>query len=431
MNALLLTFKTLRLMGDFVETELGNLPPEWVVKTVEELVQEKVLAKPLDGNHGNIHPKGTDFVNEGIPFIMASDINNGKVDLVNCKFISKKQADSLQKGFSKTGDVLLTHKASLGRTAIVQESPYPYIMLTPQVTYYRILNQNRLVNKYLKYYFDSPVFQNTLVNHGDSGSTRAYVGITAQRELPVIYPPIEIQSSISQTLGSLDDKIDLLHRQNETLEKMAETLFRQWFVEEADESWEEGVLGDYAEHSKVSVKPSGNPLLLFAHHSIPGFDNGKEPVYELGKEIRSNKYEVIENTILFSKLNPHKDKRVWLILENVPDNSICSTEFQVLKPMTTDNLYFIYGWLTNSINYREIASGVGGTSGSHQRISPNTIFSFPTPRVPDEILVNYAELVKPIFQRQQSNQTQIRSLTSLRDTLLPKLMSGEVRVNYA
>src|SRR5690606_17567297 len=79
-----------------------------------------------------------------------------------------------------------------------------------------------------------------------SGSTRSYVGITAQRELPVIYPPIEIQSSISQTLGSLDDKIDLLHRQNQTLEQMAETLFRQWFVEDPNPEWEERPLSSIA-----------------------------------------------------------------------------------------------------------------------------------------------------------------------------------------
>ncbi|MBX9637551.1 restriction endonuclease subunit S [Nitrosomonas sp.] len=200
-------------MSEWQETEMGTIPSAWKLYTVEQLVENKIIDKPLDGNHGEIHPKGSDFVETGVPFVMATDINNGKVDLVNCKFITKEQADSLNKGFSISDDVLLTHKASLGRTAIVGKIQTPYIMLTPQVTYYRIKNKNLLNNKYLKYFFDSPAFQDTLANHGDSGSTRAYVGITAQRELPIILPSnIEEQKTIASVLGSLDDKIDLLHR---------------------------------------------------------------------------------------------------------------------------------------------------------------------------------------------------------------------------
>jgi len=191
-------------MCEWKETELGKIPKEWDFLSVGELVKQNILDKPLDGNHGEIHPKGTDFVDKGMPFIMATDIKNGKVDLVNCKFITKKQADSLNKGFAITDDVLLTHKASLGRTAILGEIETPYIMLTPQVTYYRVKDKNKLNNKYLKYFFDSPTFQDTLLNHGDGGSTRAYVGITAQRNLPVCLPPIPEQRAIASVLSSLD-----------------------------------------------------------------------------------------------------------------------------------------------------------------------------------------------------------------------------------
>ncbi|MBU0916809.1 restriction endonuclease subunit S domain-containing protein [Aquabacterium parvum] len=129
------------------ETEFGNLPLGWRVKTVGGLVECGILAKPLDGNHGEIHPKGSDFVADGIPFVMATDINDGKIDLVGCKFISKQQADSLSKGFAIAGDVLLTHKATLGRVAIVGPISTPYIMLTPQVTYYRVLDAKKLSNR--------------------------------------------------------------------------------------------------------------------------------------------------------------------------------------------------------------------------------------------------------------------------------------------
>ncbi|HAT4432854.1 TPA: restriction endonuclease subunit S, partial [Citrobacter freundii] len=219
---------------------------EWEFLQIKDLVSDGSLEKPLDGNHGGIHPKGTDFVSSGIPFVMASDINNSQIDLVGCKFISKQQALSLRKGFAKTGDVLLTHKATLGRTAIVPPLKTDFIMLTPQVTYYRVKDKNRINNHYLKYYFDTPDFQQTLANHGDAGSTRAYIGITAQHDLPVILPPINEQKAIASVLSSLDDKIDLLQRQNKTLESLANTMFRQWFVEGAPDDWETKPLSEVA-----------------------------------------------------------------------------------------------------------------------------------------------------------------------------------------
>jgi len=91
-------------------------------------------------------------------------------------------------------------------------------------------------------------------------------------------------------------------------------------------------------------------------------------------------------------------------------------------------LYFIYGWLTNSIYYNEIAAGVGGTSGSHQRIEPKAIFSAPCVKIDKNIIHQYNILAEPLFKKQFENQQQIQTLTKLRDTLLPKLMSGEVRV---
>ena len=79
-------------------TKIGIKDLSFDFLTISQLVKRGIIEKPLDGNHGEIHPKSEDFVNSGIPFIMASDINNGAVDYINCKFITKKQADNLRKG---------------------------------------------------------------------------------------------------------------------------------------------------------------------------------------------------------------------------------------------------------------------------------------------------------------------------------------------
>ena len=223
---------------------------EWKEYTVQELIDLDMLEPPLDGNHGEKHPKSTDYVSEGIPFVMANDLTNGSVDLKNCYFITQEQADSLDKGFAKPGDVLLTHKATLGRTAIVPDT-YPMIVLTPQVTYYRC--KKGIHNKYLKYYFDSPSFQQLFQNWAGSGSTRLYLGITAQRKLPIVLPPLAEQQRIAKILSSLDEKIELNNAINRNLEEQAQAIFKSWFIDfepfggEMPEDWAIGKLSDIAD----------------------------------------------------------------------------------------------------------------------------------------------------------------------------------------
>ena len=188
------------------QTEIGPVPESWEVVTVQDLVDRDILDKPIDGNHGEIHPKVSDFVPAGIPFIMASDLKGGLVDLKTCNFLTKERADRLRKGFSLPGDVLISHKATIGETAIVPEVEH-YVMLTPQVTYYRVLDNDALSNKYLRCYFDSPTFQKPLKNVAGDGSTRAYIGITKQRSLPVLLPKIDEQQELAKISGCLDEKI--------------------------------------------------------------------------------------------------------------------------------------------------------------------------------------------------------------------------------
>ena len=116
----------------------------WEQRKLGELVKEGILEAPLDGNHGEKHPTSDEYVESGIPFLMASDIHNGEVNIYSCKYITKERAERLDKGFARNGDVLLTHKATIGETAILSNLMTEYAMLTPQVTYYRIKNEERL-----------------------------------------------------------------------------------------------------------------------------------------------------------------------------------------------------------------------------------------------------------------------------------------------
>lgn len=174
----------------------------WVEKNVAELVEEGALAKPFDGNHGEIHPKKSDYTKFGVPFIMACDLQNGSVDTMGCKFISRELADSLRVGFAKDGDVLISHKGTIGRSAILNTEDN-YIMLTPQVTSYRIKDNSRLFNRFIRYYFMSPVFQREMIAGAADGSTRAYIGITKQLTLRFRFPCVDEQRRITGKLDAL------------------------------------------------------------------------------------------------------------------------------------------------------------------------------------------------------------------------------------
>jgi len=174
----------------------------WEEKSVGDLVADRLLAPPIDGNHGEIHPKKADFVSSGVPFIMASDLEDGLVNQRDCAFISRKQADSLRKGFAEDGDVLLSHKGTIGRVSILH-TKHDYVMLTPQVTYYRVIAREKFLNRFLYYALQSTNFVQRMNEIAGAGSTRAYIGILKQLELPIAFPVLAEQERLANQLDAL------------------------------------------------------------------------------------------------------------------------------------------------------------------------------------------------------------------------------------
>ncbi len=246
-------------------------------------------------------------------------------------------------------------------------------------------------------------------------------------KLMLPYPERDTQRSIGQIYFYTSKKIDLLHRQNQTLEAMAVTLFRQWFVEEAQEDWEEYSVSDFAGHIKDNVVPANLKNELFHHYSLPAFDDGKRPTIELGSAILSNKYQVVSHSILISKLNP-RVPRIWPIGDLKNENAICSTEFQVFKPKNEKLYGYLYFLLHSNDAVDALTMSASGTSGSHQRVRPEDILNIRTSLPSIERAEQFSVLAMPGIDKARSNLLQIQTLEKLRDTLLPKLMSGEVRV---
>jgi type I restriction enzyme S subunit len=206
--------------------------PGWVEMSVGALVSDGILAAPIDGNHGEIHPKKADFLPSGVPFIMASDLENGGVNQQECAFISRKQADSLRKGFAKNGDVLLSHKGTIGRVAILH-TDHDYVMLTPQVTYYRVTAPEKLLNRFVYYALQAPEFVQAMNEIAGAGSTRAYIGILKQQELPFAFPDISEQRLLADQLDALSEdthRLAAIYEQKlAALEALKKSLLHQAF----------------------------------------------------------------------------------------------------------------------------------------------------------------------------------------------------------
>ena len=392
---------------------------EWKEYTVEQLIDLDMLETPMDGNHGGIHPKTSDYVATGVPFVMVNDMSNGRIDLTNCAFISEEQAATLRKGFAKPGDVLLSHKATIGRTAIVP-SDFDTIILTPQITYYRV--KKGIYNKYLKYYFDSPNFQTLFNNWAGSGSTRAYLGITAQRKLPIMLPEMDEQVKIADILSSIDEKIDKNNDINSNLEQQAQAIFDKYLnLSELPSGWVSSNLLDIADYlnglAMQKYRPSddetGLPVLKIKELRQGCCDSNSELCSE---KINTN-YIINDGDVIFS----------WSgsLLVDFWCGGKCGLNQHLFKVSSTKyDKWFYYAWTKHHLNrFIAIASDMATTMGHIKReeLSKAIVF-IPT----DEEYKHIGSLLKPIYDAIIGNRLENNHLASIRDTLLPKLMSGEI-----
>jgi type I restriction enzyme, S subunit len=201
---------------------LGQVPAHWVVTTIRNLVRAGDL-KIQDGNHGELHPIAAEYVDKGIPFLMANNVRGGKVDLTGCNFITIQRAERLRIGFATPKDILLTHKGTVGEVAIVpDEIEEPFWMLTPQVTYYR-WTAVKYHNTYYYLLFQSGFFQEQLALIGGKQSTRAYVGLIAQGDLLVTIPPHSEQVEIALSLAPILLRLEtMLSRASEMITLLQE-----------------------------------------------------------------------------------------------------------------------------------------------------------------------------------------------------------------
>ena len=410
------------MSGKYKDTELGKIPLDWDIVSFDTVAELR---------HG-YQFRNYDFTDEGIKILKITQIKgDGTIDLSSCSYIDKDRVAKFERVIINKGDILVALTgATIGK--IAKFNSEELVLQNYRVGNFFPLNEHTLSKDYLFHFLRSKLFFHQILAR-QTQSAQQNIGKDEINNMLIFLPSnIHEQKAIAKILTAFDDKIELLQEQNKTLEATAQTIFKEWFGKyqignELPEGWRVGKLGELANHIKENIKPFEFSYSTFIHYSLPAYDDGLVPVTEKGKLIKSNKYLVKDKTFLVSKLNPFTP-RIWTIF-NSADNHICSTEFQVLKPIKTFYFSFLHSFLNSKFYTREISKNIQGTSSSHQRIRPEDIFNLELIIPSYEDINSFEETVGSFILKKEINHNQIQTLKQTRDTLLPKLMSGQLRVD--
>jgi type I restriction enzyme S subunit len=356
------------------------------------------------------------FGNE-MPFVTPSDYKNyNKWIAFAERSLSEKGIEKLRSRILPANSILVTCIGSdMGKVAI---NKVPVI--SNQQINSIIVNENIDAN-FL--YYKLVESYDTLRKYGEAGTAVPIVNKGDFENIAIEIPTDKNeQIAIAEILSSLDDKIDLLHRQNKTLEQLAETLFRKWFVEGAEESWEVGVLDDEFEFV-MGQSPAGSTLneekqgmIFFQGRSDFGFRFPEPRVYTTEPTRIAKPLDT-----LVSVRAPVGDMNMALE-ECCLGRGVAAFRYKANKNFYSYTYYKMRS-LMEPIKQFEDNGSVFGSIGKEDFKKLENVLP------PRELIEKFQEIAKPIDDKLISNATQIRTLTQLRDALLPKLMSGEIRID--
>jgi len=240
----------------------------------------------------------------------------------------------------------------------------------------------------------------------------------------------EEQEKIAGILEVLDRKIQINTEINDNLEEQARSVFQSWFIDyepfggSMPSDWLPSTLGQIAIMKTDSWSPTKNPNVVVEHYSIPAFDEKHYPVFEIASGIKSNKYLLTPESVMISKLNPDT-KRIWRPM-CLSEHPVCSTEFIVYEAKKKGQRDYIYSLIDSVPFFNHLCSHTTGSTNSRQRATPKSTLDFALHLPPDSVIEDFCQIVTPMYDLISTNTVENQSLAKTRDSLLPRLMSGEL-----
>ncbi|MDB6182975.1 restriction endonuclease subunit S [Paracoccus fistulariae] len=418
----------------------------WHKATIGTLISSGAIQVHKDGNHGANYPRVDDFGTDGLPFLTAKSISDWTIDYQGAPRLSREKAKTFKFGFVEGGDVLLSHNATVGRVAIVPEGQETAVIGT-SLTQFRV-DRSRILPEFLALYFSSREFQEQL-SFVMAQTTRNQVPITEQRKLPIQLPELGAQQAIVDVAFGLIDKIELNRKMNATLEAMARALFRDWFVdfgptrakmegrppyispdlwslfpnrldaEGKPEGWEVRSVYDFANvvygapfaSKQFNTDSAGIPLIRIRDLATHEPGVWTEEVHPKGHLIEPG--DIVVGMDGEFRLHVWKGAPAWL------NQRVCHFEPRPGVPTA-----FLAEALIEPLAFFE--RGKVGTTVIH--LGKGDIDTFRLLHPGTELLSAFGEIARSLIDATVKNATESRTLAQTRDLLLPRLMSGELRV---
>jgi len=381
---------------------------------------DKLFNKVVD-NRGKTCPTSS----TGTPLIATNCIKNDQLYPVfeRVRYVDDATMKNWFRGHPKPGNILFVTKGTPGRVAWV---PDPVTFCIAQDMLALDVNDRIIYPKYLFAVLRSSNTQGEIENlHVGSLIPHFKKGDFNRLSIPT--PDRKIQEFIGDLYFNSCLKIDLLHRNNRTLEDMAEALFRQWFVEDADESWVTGKLTDLIElNPKRSLaRGSISPYLEMSNLSNEVY----HPTNWYDREFTSGT-KFINGDTLLARITPCLENGKTAFVDFLDKDQVGwgSTEYIVMRTKSGVHPFFAYV-LARDSDFRAFAIGSMVGSSGRQRVDVGNISTYEMVIPPVDVVGRFNDFINPILERMKKSNNEIRTLSELRDILLPKLMSGEVSVN--
>ena len=431
---------------------------EWHEVSLESIKADKKNAFSMGPFGSKI--KADNFVSSGVPVIKGGNLGGTYLNESEFDFLTDAKANELASSKAYREDIVITHRGTLGQVGLIPESSKydEYVVSQSQL---KMSFDKDKVDPYFVYYFlRSPIGQSRLLaNTSQVGVPAIAQALTTLRKLEIPLPPKNTQSQITGILRNLDDRITLLRASNTTLEAIAQALFKSWFVdfdpvhakqqgrapegmdaqtaalfpdsfEESElgmvpKGWRVGTLGDIAQTIKKQISSeqlhSGLNYVGLEHIprkslSLTAWDNAE------GLESAKAKFGV--GDVLFGKLRPYFHKVVI-----APVDGVCSTDILVCAPKKPA----YYGLVVMQLFSKELIDYADRLSNGAKmpRVNWSDLAAYPLVIPPEEIASIYTKFSTEIFEKMQQGVHQMQTLANLHDTLLPRLISGQLRLPEA
>jgi type I restriction enzyme S subunit len=364
------------------------------------------------------------FVDSGVPVLNGSNLEGFSLSEKTFRYVTRKKADSLNKANAHRGDIVITHRGTLGQIVFIpQDSKYDrYVISQSQ---FRVRCNDKVLPEYLVYYFHTPIGQHKLLSNASQVGVPALARPSSTfQQIEVVLPELSIQKCVVEIISTIQKKIVNNQELNDNLQQQAFSVFDNLIANAENNDY---TVSDYA-----FLNPKRTLAKNQVARSIDMSQLSTSGAFPSGWEMKpfNGGMRFTNGDTLLARITPCLENGKTAFIDFLDDGEVAfgSTEYIVLAPKndTPPEMLYCLARYPAFVDYA--VKNMNGSSG-RQRVSAETVGQYRLPLFEKHSLVLFKEVVSPMFLKMRYNSLENMRLAELRDALLPKLMSGEIDVS--